>query len=807
MYHVIGTGLTAIILYLLSYFFYRTGFYSVQIHRKFWNSILAITFLVTALAGLFLALQITYKWNIPIIKSVLRWHVECGAGLATIGLFHLLWHLSYFKRLFEKQYKPLSDSVSWKNGSTDIALNLFVIGFVSSSFQLLLIKEMMNISGGYELITGTFLGSWLIGSAAGAAIAGKSNLNDLKKINLIFSASPLFSVFLLILLSRLFLETGETPSFLESMIFTFLVLIPFCIVSGFTFIKLISAAATEKKYVPGKSFSLETTGGIVAGIMISVLSAGFLNTYQMILLLITSALSYVILSFIVKIAIFKVITRILLFIVFIILIISNPDILFRSLLLPGINITGTKETPYGNITTGEYSGEQSVYYNQRLLSYHDDVIEREENIHYAMLQSTEPEQVLLISGSINSHIPEIFKYPVKEIVYVERDPALIRIEQGFAEKYKDLHIENNDAFRYMRNTEKMFDVIILLLPPPSSLLLNKYYTAEFFNIVSKRLNSGGIFMCSPGISADYLNKESVKLYSSIYNSLSDTFKNIIPVEGHKLYFIASDHTLSTSFCELAEMKKIKNIYVSQDFLADDLIKSKSEEILSLMDSSISKNRSVYPIACFFYQSYNLSKSLHEKTPAIVLMIVLFALPAILIKRRNILMYASASALAGFEIIVLLMLQLTAGNMYQLTGLIIAGLMTGLAIGSGISLRILNSLTLRIKSIVLVLFYLATGLLANPITEMRSAFLVTILLVSITFIPSIITGHMFRILTLGPENNPDSSAVYSADLAGSALGFILISGLIIPTLGIRSSIFILAALVFTGFLSCSTGNKH
>jgi len=171
------------------------------------------------------------------------------------------------------------------------------------------------------------------------------------------------------------------------------------------------------------------------------------------------------------------------------------------------------------------------------------------------------------------------------------------------------------------------------------------------------------------------------------------------------------------------------------------------------------------------------------------------------------MYSCASALAGFEIIVLLILQLTAGNMYQLTGLIIAGLMTGLAIGSGVNLRILNSLHLRIKTIVLVLFYLATGLLVNQITEMRSAFLVTILLVSITFIPSIITGHMFRVLTLGPENNPDSSAVYSADLAGSALGFILISGLIIPTLGIRSSIFILAALVFTGFLSCSTGNKR
>jgi len=38
----------------------------------------------------------------------------------------------------------------------------------------------------YELITGSFLGSWLIGSAIGASIAGKSELNDIKKLICIF---------------------------------------------------------------------------------------------------------------------------------------------------------------------------------------------------------------------------------------------------------------------------------------------------------------------------------------------------------------------------------------------------------------------------------------------------------------------------------------------------------------------------------------------------------------------------------------------------------------------------------------------
>ena len=43
-----------------------------------------------------------------------------------------------------------------------------------------------------------------------------------------------------------------------------------------------------------------------------------------------------------------------------------------------------------------------------------------------MLQSTSPDKVILISGSLNTQLPEIMKYPVKEIVYIERDPALVR---------------------------------------------------------------------------------------------------------------------------------------------------------------------------------------------------------------------------------------------------------------------------------------------------------------------------------------------------------------------------------------------
>ena len=808
MYHVISTSFTAILLYLISYSFYRIGYYSLQNHRRFWNTLLAAAFLITVLAGIFLALQINYKWNIPFIKTVLKWHVEFGIGMAITGLLHFIWHLNYFAKLFSKSTRHIDKQESQKVSSSAIRSNLFIVGFVSSSIQLLLMREIMNVTGGYELITGSFLGSWLIGSAIGSSIAGKSELNDIKKINLYFSIGPVISLALMLSLSRLYLNPGETPSFLAAIIYTFLVLIPFCLISGFTFIKLIAVAGSENMFVPGKSFSIETAGGIIAGIIISVLSAGILSTYKLLMLIILLSICYTLCSWYLESLKLKISGMLLILILGASVILLNPDLLFRQFLLPGIRVTGTKDTPYGNITIGKYKGEESLYYNQRLRTYNDDATEREEDIHYAMLQSESPKKVIMISGSPQSHIPEILKYPVNSIIYIERDPELVKYDKSAVDRFQGkAAILNKDAYRYISNSHEQVDVIIMLVPPPSTLLLNRYYTTEFFNDVKKKLKPDGIFMCSPGPGDDYFNKESLNLYSSVFNSLAAIFRNVKPVVGNKLYFIASDKEISLSFCQMVDKRHIKNIYVSSDFLEDDLIAKKSDEVMALIDRSVKQNRTALPIACFHAQQYQFSKNLGEKTPAIVLMIVAFALPVIIVKRRNLVMYFSASALAGFEIIILLSLQIMVGNMYQLTGLIIAGLMTGLAVGSGSNSSFLNNISLRRKVIFLVVFYIIFGITYNFMIELKGVFLQVMLIIVSGFLPAFITGQIFNELTLKVEGKEFSSspAVYSADLAGSAFGFIFISGVIIPAFGIRISIFLLSVLVLTGILISTFSN--
>jgi spermidine synthase len=808
MYNVIGIGLTTIVLYSISYFFFRINLYSLQFHRKFWNFILAAAFILTALAGIFLALQINYKWDIPVIKTILKWHVEMGIGMAVTGFLHFFRHLSYFTKTSGKKETIISSVASDVMGAgPDIAVNLFIIGFVSSSVQLLLLREMMNITGGYELIAGAFLCSWLIGSAAGSGLAPGSSLTDIRKINLIFSSGPLISIILMLFLSRLFLKPGETPSFLAGIVFTLLVLLPFCLISGFTFIKLISAGKA-RNFIPGKSFSIETAGGIAAGIIISLLSAGILNTYQSLLLIITLGISYTVLTFYIDRKNQKLIFKTSVLIISASIIIFSPDIFFRQFLLRGIRVTETKDTPYGNITRGVYHNEMSTYYNQRLLIYNNDAVESEEDIHYGLLQAETTDNILLISGPVESRMKEISKYNVRKVVYVERDPALSRtINLANPEVSAKLRIENDDALSYIRKTNEKFDAVIMLLPPPSSLLLNRYYTFEFFKAVKNRMNHDGVFSCSPGINPNYFNQESVKLFSSVFNSLKAVFKNVIPISGTKLYFIASDKDLSTSVCSMVSKKNLNNFYVGPDYLSDDLIASKSEEVISLMDNSIKYNRSTLPIACFYYQSFNLSKNLNEKIPAIILLMLLFAFSLRNFRTENAIMYFSAFALAGYEIILLLLLQLTMGNMYQITGLIISGLMAGLAVGSGIKIPFPGKKPAGMKVLLLILFYAIAGFFNERIIAINGHFMFTGLLILSGFLPAVITGSFFRDLTTFDIINSDSSRVYSADLSGSALGFIAFSGLAVPLLGISKSLLILPVLILSGFLFTSISKKR
>ncbi len=99
-YDLIVIGSTSLLIYLLTFFLSRRNLIKKSTHRKIWNVLLLITFLVTGLIGLFLVIQLNYDVKLNWFASLLYYHVEFGIAMAAISIFHVLWHLKYWLNLF-----------------------------------------------------------------------------------------------------------------------------------------------------------------------------------------------------------------------------------------------------------------------------------------------------------------------------------------------------------------------------------------------------------------------------------------------------------------------------------------------------------------------------------------------------------------------------------------------------------------------------------------------------------------------------------------------------------------------------------
>lgn len=99
-YHLFPILFILSLLYGASILLVNKKLLTLATHRKIWNLLLLITFLISAILGILLILKINYGWQI-LPSNSLFWHVETGIVMTTVSIFHILWHWSYFKNLLK----------------------------------------------------------------------------------------------------------------------------------------------------------------------------------------------------------------------------------------------------------------------------------------------------------------------------------------------------------------------------------------------------------------------------------------------------------------------------------------------------------------------------------------------------------------------------------------------------------------------------------------------------------------------------------------------------------------------------------
>ncbi len=98
-YRLITITLITLIAYLSTFLMVKLNWIKRTLHRKIWNTLLLICFLLSCVLGLILVIQLNYNVLKDIYLLNLKLHVEFGIAMALIAIIHIFWHIKYFKRI------------------------------------------------------------------------------------------------------------------------------------------------------------------------------------------------------------------------------------------------------------------------------------------------------------------------------------------------------------------------------------------------------------------------------------------------------------------------------------------------------------------------------------------------------------------------------------------------------------------------------------------------------------------------------------------------------------------------------------
>lgn len=822
-YALIPIVILVLLVYFATYLASRFSIIKPGIHRKFWNSLLLLTFFTTACLGFILALQVIYKITIAGIEKILVWHVNVGIAMAVIAVFHFSWHLKYFASLFKRSgrdsvpvhgKKPDNkiDSFPHLRELQDIPLKWIVVllGFSAIITQVILLREFMSTFYGNELVLGVVLANWMIltglGAFLGRFLARLNHGANLLFISLIaIGTLPLVTVFLLNVLKNMVFIEGSMVGLLPVFAWSGMLLIPYCLLSGSLFTYLshhLSIRDRENQIY--RVYSLESIGSVLGGILFNFILVFLLKTFQSLFILLTISLFFAIRFFpgkrkplfLLPVTSFWIFLLIVSFFL-------DLDGFTKQRLFRNQELIYLKETPYGNLAITK-TGEQVNFYENYILLFNTlNPIANEENVHYAMVQHPDPKLVLVLSGGITGMLEEVLKYPVDRIDYVEVNPWLVRAARKILHFNVDqkVHIHHKDARLYIRDSEKKYDVILIHAPPPGTAQSNRYYTYEFFSELKKSLTPSGYVSLALPSTMNYISEEAAQVLSITCNTLKKVFTHVDIIPGEQNYFIASEEPISLEIAGRIAGKGIENEYVNQYYIDDQLLQARRNTIIQSLDPETDINLDFIPRAYLKQIAYWLS---YFDLNYWFIWLPLFILIPILFIRWNPIqtgIFTCGFTASSIEILLIIAFQVLYGYVYQVTGIIITLFMAGLATGPIIQKRFFPRASLG--QLVLVQVLIGSFAIVLPFLFLLFRIMdpgtgaIHILFFLLTFLISVLTGILFSLATVLMRGNvlQVASGLYGSDLIGSSLGALLVAALLFPLLGLIKVALLIGVLNF------------
>nr|MBC7245070.1 fused MFS/spermidine synthase [Chloroflexota bacterium] len=754
-----------------------------------------------------------------------------------------------------------------------ISIAIFVMGFSGLVAEVLLLRELLIVFSGNELGIGIILGNWLVLEAFGCIFPGrmvekcKNRLEIFAVISILFSFSLLIAVFLTrILRNMLGISVGESVGLLPLFYSSFLILLPVSMLHGalFTFsCRIYSIFSGQDAPSAGRVYVYETVGTIVGGFACTYLLVPHFHAFQ-------AAIGLAMLNLVVCLALLApywktgLLPKTMLVTLSMLVILSgyalftsHADKLHQRSIQAqwkNLRVVHYQNSQYGNICVVENQG-QYIYFSDglpTLLTPIPDMPSVEEFVHLPLLAHPAPAKVLIVSGGAGGVINEALKHPsIEAIEYAELDPLLLSLLRKFPtplteselndERVKIHYVDGRLLLRTMPHT---YDLIFIGITEPSSLQVNRLFTKEFFSLVQKRLNKGGILVLGAPGSLTFLNEELKNLNSCIFHTLSSVFVHVrvIPGDGRNV-FLASDSPQIFAMDKTLMVRRLTERGISAHVMVPWYIENKlhpgwQDWFMQFLEGSSRKiNYDFQPLGLFYSISYWnalfapafgwLFKQFDRiNLEMIFLLFVLFLLTHRFLRTRNTRFLPTGipfaivtTGFAGmvFDLIVIFTFQSIYGYVFSWIGLLTASFMAGAACGASLLTaglaRVQNDLKLFL-GIELAIIGFSLGLplafsAANALTGNQFAltFLCIIMYLILSFISGFLIGSQFPLANkLYLRNNADLSRtaglLYASDLLGGWLGGMAGAVVLLPVLGVTGTCITVGLLKLASYIVIS-----
>ena len=732
-----------------------------------------------------------------------------------------------------------------------LAFSLGVLGITALVAQVVLVRELLAVFAGNEFFIGWTLFAWLAWTALGVGLAGRLGGGAGNGARPLVTCHAL--VALLLPAGLAFIRHGRTwlgavpgavPDLMPALAFSFFALGPPCLVLGAQFVLGARAwprgAGADSGAGFGRAYACETAGFVVGGLGFTFVLA-VRPEFQVAGLL--GALN--LMAGFALCAGFRERSGWLRLALVAVLVALVPAI-FRGEALnrrteawrfPGQVLIESRHSIYGNLAVTAFGRQLNFYENGLLFGAEDEQMASEQLVHYPLLWHPEPRRVLLVGNGFNGALGEILRHAPERVDYVELDPEWIALAQKYAAPVRRAALADprvNVVFadgRFFLNrlaTEKSpsgYDVVIVNLPGPGTALINRFYSLEFYRAVRQQLAPGGVLAVRLAFSPDYVGRELENLGASIARTLRAVFATVSILPEYEILYLASDTVAPPAAADLMARYAARGLqtdFVIPPAIAQRLGTDRIEKVQAAFAANRTAqiNRDGRPIACAYTLAYWL-RSFHPQAAAFARRasevrwpwgaaggaLVLLGM-ATAIRRRAPRIGPWAMGIGGFslmacELVLLLAFQAFCGFLYYKLAHILAALMLGMALGTGLGLRhrvravsqtlagIHAGVAAFAAGLALFLRYLATA------SSGSAAGIVWAFLLLAAAIGGLV-GFEFpvanRIYLAGEaEQGRKGGMVYGADLLGSCAGALLIGLWALPVLGAGTTLAILAAL--------------